>query len=147
MDEKSKNLLEDANVYRGAAGGMSDYYRVEAKVRMRGFWKKEREEVNVKIVVRMSEFKTEEVREAFVILIANEWDGTRIMRVVSVKEGLEMFKSTVMKYATRVCGYKGIGRKERGSAYWDEEIKEMVRGERRLFVIYVTDKNERNRGI
>ena len=37
VDGKSKNLLEDVNVYRGAAGGMSDHYLVEAKVRMKGF--------------------------------------------------------------------------------------------------------------
>ena len=40
--EKSKNLLEDVNVYRGAAGGMSDHCLVEAKVRMKGFWKREK---------------------------------------------------------------------------------------------------------
>ena len=34
MDEKSKNLLEDVNVYIGAAGGMSDHYLVEAKLRI-----------------------------------------------------------------------------------------------------------------
>ena len=28
VNEKSKNLLEDVNVYRGAAGGMSDHYLV-----------------------------------------------------------------------------------------------------------------------
>ena len=41
-------------------------------------------------------------------------------------------------------GYKSIGRKKR-SAWWDEEIKEMVRVKRRLFEIYITDRNERNR--
>ena len=35
--------------------------------------------------------------------------------------------------------------KKRGSAWWDEEIKEMVREKRRLFKIYITDRNERNR--
>ena len=42
MDEKIKNLLEDVNVYRGTAGGMNDHYLVEAKVRMKGFWKRGR---------------------------------------------------------------------------------------------------------
>ena len=145
MDEKSKNLLEDVNVYRGAAGGMSDHYLVEAKVRMKGFWKREREEVTAKRVVRVSELEKEEVREVFVILIVNEWDRIRNTRVLSVEEEWEMFKSTVMTCAARVCGYKSIGRKKRESAWWDEEIKEMVREKRRLFEIYVTDRNERNR--
>ena len=33
VDKKSKNLLEVVNVYRGAAGGMSDHYLVEAKLK------------------------------------------------------------------------------------------------------------------
>ena len=44
VDEKSKNLLEDVNVYRGAAGGMSDHYLVN----MEGFQKRKREEVITK---------------------------------------------------------------------------------------------------
>ena len=63
VDEKSKNLLEGVNVYRGAAGGMSDHYLVEAKVRMKGFQKREREEVIAKRVVRVSELEKEEVRD------------------------------------------------------------------------------------
>ena len=40
---------------------------------------------------------------------------------------------------------KSIGRKARGIAWWDEDIKEMVRDKNRLFEIYLTDRNERNR--
>ena len=43
-----------------------------AKVRMKGFQKREREEVTAKRIVRVSELEKEEVREAFVILIVNE---------------------------------------------------------------------------
>ena len=117
VDEKSRNLLEDVNVYRVTAGGMSDHYLVEAKVRMKGFRKREREEVTAKRVVRVSELEKEEVREAFVILIVNEWDGIKDARVLSVQEEWEMFKSTVMTCATRVCGCKSIGRNKRGSAW------------------------------
>ena len=39
VDENSNNLLEDVIVCRVAAGGMSDHYLVEAKVRMKGFLK------------------------------------------------------------------------------------------------------------
>ena len=56
-----------------------------------------------------------------------------------------MFKSTLRTCAARVCGYKSIGRKKIGSAWWDEEIKEMVREKRKLFEIYIADRNERNR--
>ena len=42
VNEKSKNLVEDVNAYRGAAGDMSDHYLVEAKDKMKVFWKKKR---------------------------------------------------------------------------------------------------------
>ena len=42
VNEKSKNLLEDVNVYRGAAGGMGDHYLMEAKVRMKDFHERKR---------------------------------------------------------------------------------------------------------
>ena len=35
--------------------------------------------------------------------------------------------------------------KKRGSAWWDEEVEEMVREKRRLFEICITHRNERNR--
>ena len=57
MDEKSKNLLENMNVYRDATGGMSGHCLVEAKVRMKGFRKREREEVTAKRVVRVCELE------------------------------------------------------------------------------------------
>ena len=55
------------------------------------------------------------MREVFVILIVNEWDRIRNARVLSVEEEWEMFRSTVMTCAARVCGYKSIGRKKRRS--------------------------------
>ena len=81
VDEKRKNLLENVNVCRGAAGGMSDHYLVEAKVRMKGSRKRERGEVTAKRVVRVSELEKEEVRKAFVILIVNKRDRIKDKRV------------------------------------------------------------------
>ena len=71
--------------------------------------------------------------------------SARVARALSVEEEWEMLKSTVITCAARVCGYKRIGRKKQRSAWWDEEITEMVREKRRLFEIYVKDRNERNR--
>ena len=71
MDEKSKNLLEDVNVYRGASGGMSAHYLLEANVKIKSFRKREREEVTAKRVVRVSELEKEEVRGDFVMLTVN----------------------------------------------------------------------------
>ena len=120
---------------------MSDHYLVEEKVRMKVFQKREREEVTAKRVVKVSEHQKEEVREAFVILIGNEWDRIRNTRVLSVEKEWEMFNSTVRTCATRVCWYKSIGRKKRRIGWWVQEIEEMMREKRRLSEIYNTDRN------
>ena len=72
VDERSKRSLEDVNVFRGTARGMSDHYLVEAKVRMRGGFRRDRGEVVNQIVVKVSEFEKVEVREAFERLIVSE---------------------------------------------------------------------------
>ena len=66
--------------------------------------------------MRVSELEKEDVRDAFVMLILNEWDRirNRPTRVLGVEEDWEMFESTVMTFAARVCGYKVIGRKKEG---------------------------------
>merc|ERR1712002_999017 len=74
VDERNRRLLEDVNVFRGAAGGMSDHYLVKAKVRMKKCFRRDREEVIYQRVVKVSEFEKVEVREAFQRLIVSEWE-------------------------------------------------------------------------
>ena len=114
--KKVRTSLEDVKVYRGAAGGMSDHYLVEAKVLMKGLRKREREEAITKRVMRVSELEKEEMRKALVILIVNECDRITNTKALSVEKDWGMFKSTEMTCAAWVCGYKSIGRKKRGSA-------------------------------
>ena len=72
-------------VYRGAAGGMSDHYPMEARVRMKGFFINERKEMLGGRVVKVSELEKVEVREAFKQLVMNEWEKVRYARVLSVE--------------------------------------------------------------
>ena len=145
VDERSKRFLEDVNVFRGAAGGMSDHYLVEAKVRMRGCFRRDRGEVVNQRVVKVSEFEKVEVREAFKGLIMNEWERVKGGEVREVEEEWKLFKSAVMRCAGIVCGYKCVGRKKKGSAWWDEEVKGLVKEKRRLFEVYLADRNDRNK--
>ena len=142
VDEKSKSLLEDVNVYRGAAGGMSDHYLVEAKVKMKGFFIRERKEMLGGRVVKVSELEKVEVREAFKQLVMSEWEKVRNARVLSVEEEWKLFKCSIMECAARVCGYKSIGTKSKRSAWWDDEIKELVKEKRKLFEEYTKSKKE-----
>ena len=97
---------------------MSDHSPVEANIRMKGFWKREREEATAKRDVRVNELEKKEVREAFVMLIVNEWDRIRDTRLLSVEEEWTMFKSIVMICAARACGYKNIGWEKEGVLGW-----------------------------
>ena len=108
VDERNRRLLEDVNVFRGAAGGMSDHYLVEAKVRMKGCFRRDREEVLYQRVVKVSEFEKVEVREAFERLIMSEWGRVKYSRVVEVEEEWELFKSIIIRCA-------GISRRSRSS--------------------------------
>ena len=47
--------------------------------------------------------------------------------------------------AARVCGYKSIGRKSKGSAWWDDEMKELVKDKRKLFEVYTRNRREDDR--
>ena len=142
VDEKSKSLLEDVNVYRGAAGGMSDHYLVEAKVKLKGFFKRERKEMPGGRVVKVSELEKVEVREVFKQLVMNEWEKVRNARVLSEEEEWKLFKCSIMECAARVCGYKNIGTKSKRSAWWDDEVKELVKEKRKLFEEYTKSKKE-----
>ena len=145
VEERSKSSLKDVTVYRGAAGGMSDHYLVEAKVGLKGYFVGERRGMEERKVVKVGEFEKEEVREEFKRLIADEWAKVRNTRVKSVEGEWEMFKECVMTMAVRVCGYKNIGRKNKRSAWWDDEMKELVKDKRRLFEVYNRSKGENDR--
>ena len=144
VDERSKRSLEDVNVFRGAARGMSDHYLAEARVRMGGGFRRGRGEVVNQRVVKVSEFEKVEVREAFERLIVSEWERLKDSRLLSVEEEWELFKSSVLRCAAVVCGYKNVGRKKKGSAWWDEEVKGLVKENRRLFEAFLTNRNDRN---
>ena len=64
-----KSRMKDASLCRGMAGGMSDHYLVEAKVRMDGYSEGLIED---KSIVKVSELEKEEVRETFHKMLLQE---------------------------------------------------------------------------
>ena len=53
-----------------------------------------------------------------------------------------MFKCSIMECAARVCGYKNIRMKSKRSAWWDDEVKELVKEKRKLFEEYTKSKKK-----
>ena len=148
VDERNKRFLEDVNVFRGAAGGISDHYLVEAKVRVRGNVRRERREVVCKKVIKVRELEKEQPRRDFQLGMSNEWERVKGCRVRSVEEEWELFKNAVLSEATRVCGHTNVGRKKVGSVWWDEEVKEIVREKKKLYENFIKDRtNMRNKDL
>ena len=148
VDERSKRFLEDVNVFRGAAGGISDHYLVEAKVRVRRCVRRERREEVHKKMVKVRELEKEEVRKDFEDGMCNKWERMKRLRVQGVEEEWELFKNAVVGEAIRVCGYARVGRKKVGSAWWDDEVEELVKEKRKLYEIHIADRtNERNKEL
>ena len=74
----------------------------------------------------------------------SEWKRVKDSRLLSVEEEWELFKSTVLRCAAVVCGYKKVGRKKKRSAWWDEEVKGLVKEKRRLFEASLANRNDKN---
>ena len=145
IESKYKSCLKDVSVRRGAAGGMSDHYLVEAKVRVNGYSLEQRKVSRDKKIVKVSELEKEEVREAFKEMLAEEWEKVRNSRLLSVEEEWKTFKECVMTVAARVCGYKRVGRKSKSSEWWDDEIKGLVKDKRKFFERYNQNKSVSNK--
>ena len=86
VDERSKSLLKDVSVRRGAASGMSDHYLVEARIKMIGSFRRERKELARSRIVKVSEFEKVEVRERFAQLLVDEWEKVKNARVIGAEE-------------------------------------------------------------
>ena len=145
VDKQMKKRLLDVTVYRGAAGGMSDHYLVEAKVVVKGYDSRESREAENRRIVRVSELEKEAVRERYKCMIGAAWASVENTRIENVEEEWDKFKSCVMTCAENTCGYKRVGRMNKRSAWWDDEMREMVKEKRRLFEAYVISRGGRER--
>merc|ERR1712002_206763 len=53
----------------------------------------------------------------------------------------------VIRIAARVCGYRKVGRKNKRSEWWDQDMRELVNEKRKLFERYKQNKSLNNRGM
>ena len=149
IEESMKNRLIDVTVRRGVAGGISDHFLVECKVKRCARKKYVNRGECAREIVKVSEFEKKEVRDAFRMLIEVEWLRVKDTRLLGVTDEWEKFKSLTLKSAGEVCGYKRIGRKGKKSEWWDDEMRELIEDKRRLYELYLRtkcehDKNEYN---
>ena len=117
---------------------------MEAKIRMRDCVRRIKAEPMGQRVIKVSKLEKTEVRKKYKRQIEMEWERVKENRVTSIEEEWKILKTNVLKCAAVVCGNKRLGKKRERSAWWDEEIKDLVKEKRRLFEATLTDRNERN---
>ncbi|XP_071512677.1 uncharacterized protein [Panulirus ornatus] len=143
IDRRAKERLLDVNVLRGATGGMSDHYLVEAKVKICMGFQKRRVNVGVKRVVRVSELEKETCVRKYQERLSTEWKKVRTMEVRGVGEEWDVFRESVMDCAKDACGMRrvGDGLIRKGSEWWDEEVRVLVKEKREAFGRFLQGKN------
>ena len=141
VQRRWKSKLLDVMVRRGVAGGMSDHYLVEAKVRI-GFVRGGRSENVNESVVKTSEFDKKEVRIAYKEKMDERWARVRDTEVEGVYEEYAKFSDGVKESAGSVCGYRRVGRGNKNSRWWDEEMRGLVKEKRELYEVQLQDKRD-----
>ncbi|XP_071529497.1 craniofacial development protein 2-like [Panulirus ornatus] len=143
IDRRAKERLLDVNVLRGATGGMSDHYLVEAKVKISMGFQKRGVNVGVKKVVRVSELGKETCVGKYQERLCTEWKKVRTMEVRGVGEEWDVFRESVMDCAKDACGMRRVGGGlfRKGSEWWDEEVRVLVKEKREAFGRFLQGKN------
>ena len=155
-----RSRLLDVHVYRGAAGGVSDHYLVEGRVRVVGRWRQARSAVGVRKGVKVSELCKREKELEYQEFVRSRWERVAVMEWRGFEEEWKDLKSSMLEGGVEVCGERKFGcGMRKGSEWWNDRVKEVV-GEkkkayeewlqgqdRRLWEVYREKKNECRRVV
>ncbi len=135
--------LLDVHVFRGEAGGMSDHFLVEGRLRVRQRWmggknvKGAREVVNVRKL-----YEVEKERE-FQDKMKVEYEVVKNERIDSVEAEWLLLKNAVTRCSNEVCGMRRVGVFARkGSEWWSEDVKKVVADKRRAFEEWLQERDD-----
>ena len=146
VDRQMKERLVDVNVLRGAARGMSDHFLVEGKVKLirKDIWRRKGKRERGKKVIKVSELRKTECAEKYQEMMRVEWMRVKDCEWRGVNEECEMFEKAVLRCAKEVCGERKIGggRRKRGSEWWNEEVKQLIREKKELYGQFLQRRGE-----
>ena len=150
ISKSARERLLNVHVYRGAAGGMSDHYLVEGRVRVAERWKPERRMTAVCKRIKGKELNVKEKEEEYQRRICNEWERVKGLRMREVEEEWRDLKEGMMRNGAVVCGYHRVGGgRRKGSEWWNDRVRKVVDEKRKLFEIWMQRQDreswERNR--
>ncbi|MCP4264721.1 MAG: hypothetical protein GY777_03945, partial [Candidatus Brocadiaceae bacterium] len=135
--------LLGVHVYRGKGGGMSDHYLVEGRLRVMTRWMGGKNVKGVRKVVNVRRLYDAEKEREYQEKVKVEYEAVKNERVESVEAEWLLFKNTVMRCMTEVCGKRRVGGFVRkGSEWWSEDVKKVVAEKRRAFEEWLQKKDD-----
>ena len=136
--------LKDVHVFRGEAAGISDHFLVEAKLEVAKGWRSKRGGCR-REVVKVEELNKAEKEQEYQKRVKIEYERVRGREVGGVEEEWQLFRDTLSRTASEVCGKKRVGGYVRkGSEWWDDEVKSAVEGKRRAFEEWLSNRDARS---
>ena len=118
--------LKDVHVYRGVAAGMSDHFLVEAKmVVAKG--QVRRVERGKREIIKVEELGKQEKMREYQRGVKEVYDSVRGRDWCGLEEEWSLFKGTIVRCSSDVCGKRVVGCGIRkGSEWWNESVKKAV---------------------
>ena len=135
VQKKIRHRLIDVNVLRGAAGGMSDHYLVEGKVKVVPAWTRKKDEGGGREILKLDEFEKEEKVREYQERVKERWNEVRVSEWRGVEKEWESFKEAVNKSAMEVCGKRRVRGQgiRKGSEWWNDRVKKVLREKRQMY--------------
>ena len=133
--------LKDVHVLRGVGKGISDHFLIETKLEVAKEWRNKKGGSR-REVVKVEELNKEEKEREYKEKMRVEYEEVRKREVGNVEEEWKMFKDSVMRNASEVCGKRRVGGFVRkGSEWWSEEVEVAVKEKRKAFEMWLQNNN------
>ena len=100
--------LLDVHVFRGEAGGMSDHYLVQGKLKVAGVRGRGGAGGREREVLKLSELENVEKLAEYREKLVEEWERVKGREKAGVETEWSLFKEGVLRCAKEVCGMRKI---------------------------------------
>ena len=141
VSRRLRGRLLDVNVMRGAAGGMSDHYLVEEKMRVNGNYMR-RKRRNVREVIKVNELEKVVCMREYEDKIESRWEERKRLEWEGVDEEWNCLRECMKLIVEEVCGKKRIGgSKRKGCEWWNESIERHVKEKKVLYERYLQERD------
>ena len=114
VEKRDLGRLVDVHIARGAGGGVSDHFLVVAKVKGGVEFRRRKKQVQCREVIKVIELSKRGNEQEYAEKERKAYERIEQQEIRSVKEERKVFRDTVLKCSTKVCGCRRVGKgKER----------------------------------